>query len=358
MSSPRLPYDIILLDEAQDTNPLTLELVMAQRHATLVLVGDAHQGVYSFRKAMNAMERVQADERVAITQSFRFGQGIADVATALLKHFKGEPLAVRGRADIEVAWSVDRKQHYAVLGRTNAGLFTAAAELVTGTDNRRLHFIGGFDSYLFGKVLDAYYLWADERSRIKDASIGRFANFEAFREYGSEASDAEVKALVRTVELYRSDVPRVYNAIKAADTPAQDRAQVTLATGHRAKGLEWEQIELLGDFFDPMDPPEDLNLEEVNLLYVAVTRAIRAVQLPSGLTAWLRRLGGVAVQPPAPPPAMAAGSRPSDEEAEHERWLRENVDQFGAAAEDVRFLLRQLDVARRSHPSGPALLTD
>jgi superfamily I DNA/RNA helicase len=356
LSKPRLPYDIILLDEAQDTNPLTLELVMAQRHAALVLVGDKHQGIYGFRKAMNAMERVQADERVAITQSFRFGQGIADVATALLKHFKDEPLAVKGRTDIEVAWTLDRDRHHAILGRTNAGIFTAAAELVVdaGSGNRRLHFIGGFDSYPFGKVLDAYYLWADERARIKDASISRFQSFEDFRAYGAEAGDAEVKALVKTVELYRTQVPKVYNAIRAADTPAQDRADVTLTTAHKAKGLEWEQVEVLPDFFDPMDPPPeaDLDPEEVNLLYVAVTRAIRAVQLPPSLTAWLRKQGGhiepVAL-PQTEPQTSHEAPRLFSNDDERESWLRANLDRFGDAAEEMSFLLQRLDAARSLH---------
>lgn len=47
MQKPTLRYDIILLDEAQDTNPITLALVMAQRaHAKIVLVGDRHQLLY------------------------------------------------------------------------------------------------------------------------------------------------------------------------------------------------------------------------------------------------------------------------------------------------------------------------
>jgi hypothetical protein len=255
---------------------------------------------------------------------------------------------VQGRSDIEVAWSIDRAQHYAVLGRTNAGLFTAAAELVADAENRRLHFIGGFDSYLFGKVLDAYHLWMGDRARIKDASIGRFSDFDAFRAYGIEAEDAETKALVRTVELYRSDVPRLYNAIRTADTPVQESAQVTLTTGHRAKGLEWEQVELLDDYFDPMNPPTELDLEEVNLLYVGVTRAIRAVQLPPGLTAWLRAGDRVAL--PASPPTRNTPLLPVDECAEHENWIRENVDEFGAAATDIRFLLQQLDAARAARP--------
>ena len=292
LSKPRLPYDIILLDEAQDTNPLTLELVMAQKkHATIVLVGDRHQGIYGFRKAMNAMEHVQADERVALTRSFRFGQAIADVATLVLSQFKEEGRRIEGRADIQVSWQVDVSKHHCVLSRTNAELFAAGANFIRARRHgAAIHFIGGFDSYLFGKVLDAYYLWADERSRIKDASISRFLTFSKFKEYGTEAGDAEVKALVRTVETYRSEVPQIYNALKAAETPIQDRAAVTLATAHRAKGLEFDQVYMTDDFVE-FPPGKDDDLEEINLLYVGFTRAIRAVRLPASLSAWLEDQG-------------------------------------------------------------------
>ena len=293
MSQPTLRYDIILLDEAQDTNPITLDLVMAQRgHAKIVLVGDRHQGIYGFRKAMNAMEAVDAQERVALTQSFRFGQAIADVATTLLHHFKGETKSVKGRDDIEVKWSIDRQKHYAIIGRTNAGLFAAAARVVMGQQERRLHFVGGFDSYLFGKVLDAYYLWADERPKIKDATISRFQNFHDFKKYGDEAGDAEVKALAKTVEQYRTEVPRIYNAMRSAETPIQDRAHMTLTTAHRAKGLEWEQVEMADDFIE-LPPDDDFDPEEINLAYVGVTRAIRAVALPSSMREWLHSVGFV-----------------------------------------------------------------
>lgn len=291
MSRPVLRYDIILLDEAQDTNPITLELVMAQRsHASIVLVGDRHQGIYGFRGAMNAMEAVEADERVALTQSFRFGQAIADVASRILAAFKDEGRAVRGRADIEVQWSVDHRKHYALIGRTNAGLFASAAHVVLGRQPRALHFVGGFESYPFGKVLDAYYLWAEERSRIKDQTIGRFRSFSEFRTYGEEAGDAEVKALCKTVEQYKTQIPTIHSRMRAAETPLQERADITLTTAHRAKGLEWEQVQLADDFIE-LPPPEDHDQEEINLLYVAVTRAIRAISLPANLSGWLEATG-------------------------------------------------------------------
>lgn len=365
MERPRLRYDFILLDEAQDTNPLTLELVMAQRHATIVLVGDRHQGIYGFRKAMNAMEHVNADARIALTQSFRFGQGIADVATALLQHFKEETQEVRGRADIDVTWSVDTSKHYAVLGRTNAGLFDAAAGLVGHGERQRLHFVGGFESYLFGKVLDAYHLWADERSQIKDGNIARFKTFVDFKKYGDDAGDAETRALVKVVEQYRTDVPRIYAAMKAADTPLQERSHVTLTTAHKAKGLEWQQVQLCNDFVELPPDEEKFDPEEINLLYVAVTRAISAVRLPISLTEWLESMGFT--QHLADRPGQEAGEGDGTVAAEparlgdnrddrvffsadeRELWLRStDLSRFGAAANEIAFLLERLEQARAS----------
>jgi len=289
MSRPKLRYDYILLDEAQDTNPLTLELVLAQRsHTRLVLVGDRHQGIYGFRKAVNAMETVPADERVAITQSFRFAAGIADVATSILNSFKNESNAVTGRADIEASWVVDRRRPYTVISRTNAALFGELAGLVTRSRPvKGIHYIGGFDGYFFGRVLDAYYLWSDERASIREESILRFGDFASYAQYGEEADDFEVKALVKVVEQYRSRVPSIYNALKAAEV-VENRAEVCVTTAHKSKGLEWEQVVLTNDFIDLPPEDDDFDVEEINLLYVAITRAIRAIELPESTSAWLK----------------------------------------------------------------------
>ncbi len=289
MTRPKLRYDYILLDEAQDTNPLTLELVLAQRsHARLVLVGDRHQGIYGFRKAVNAMETVPADERVAITQSFRFAAGIADVATSILGAFKGESHAVTGRADIEVSWEVDRRRPYTLISRTNAALFGELAALVTRAQPvKGIHYIGGFEGYFFGKVLDAYHLWADERASIKEETIARFPDYASYSKYGEEADDFEVKALVKVVEQYRSRIPSIYNALKAAEI-AENRAEVCVTTAHKSKGLEWEQVVLTNDFIDLPPEDDDYDREEINLLYVAITRAIRAIVLPESTSSWLQ----------------------------------------------------------------------
>jgi hypothetical protein len=80
LGRPRLGSQYILLDEAQDTNAVVLG-VLADQAAQIVYVGDKYQQIYEWRGAINAMEKIGGCDEVALTQSFRFGDAIADTAT-------------------------------------------------------------------------------------------------------------------------------------------------------------------------------------------------------------------------------------------------------------------------------------
>ena len=81
LSNPFLAYDCILLDEAQDINPVTAAIVFAQarpqenrtqKPAAIILVGDGHQQIYSFRGAKDTLKRFSAARTHYLTRSFRF----------------------------------------------------------------------------------------------------------------------------------------------------------------------------------------------------------------------------------------------------------------------------------------------
>ena len=82
LSKPDLKAAVILFDEAQDSNPLLLDIVLQQK-SQIILVGDPHQSIYSFRGTINALEVVDIPE-YQLTQSFRYGKSIADLANRIL----------------------------------------------------------------------------------------------------------------------------------------------------------------------------------------------------------------------------------------------------------------------------------
>ncbi|EPL1091298.1 3'-5' exonuclease, partial [Escherichia coli] len=61
-------------------------------------------------------------------------------------------------------------------------------------------------------------------------------------------------------------------------------------TAHRCKGLEWDFVQLYDDFPDVLDPELDpmARDDEINLLYVASTRAMRILALNSAVEMVIR----------------------------------------------------------------------
>ena len=77
LSDPKetLGYDIILVDEAQDTSGVMISIVNCQP-ADKVFVGDTFRQIYVFRYAINSLETVAAPSFL-LSQTFHFGDGLA-----------------------------------------------------------------------------------------------------------------------------------------------------------------------------------------------------------------------------------------------------------------------------------------
>ncbi|WP_290604959.1 UvrD-helicase domain-containing protein, partial [Arsenophonus sp. ENCA] len=124
-------FDVILFDEAQDANPVTHDIVFRQT-TKLVMVGDAHQQIYRFRGAVDALNAPSLSDadRLWLTHSFRFGACVADMANALLA-MNGETHQVVGRGekdDILIDIPKQGFPHRAILSRTVAGVIRVALE--------------------------------------------------------------------------------------------------------------------------------------------------------------------------------------------------------------------------------------
>ncbi|KAF1668358.1 F-box DNA helicase 1, partial [Aptenodytes patagonicus] len=84
LSKPQLSgYDAIFVDEAQDCTPAIIDIVQSQK-CGIILVGDPHQQIYTFRGAVNTLCLVRHTHVYYLTQSFRFGPEIAYVGATIL----------------------------------------------------------------------------------------------------------------------------------------------------------------------------------------------------------------------------------------------------------------------------------
>lgn len=295
LTSPKLlGYDKILCDEWQDANPTIVDIVRRQKCGKFY-VGDTNQSIYGWRGAVDALDASEADAEFRLTTSFRFGAGVADLASRLLRDWAGETVPVRGSGPAQTQWRVNRDAPHTVLARTNCGLFDGAVDALSSPLG--FGFAGGIRGYKFDMILDGYHLYSKNLDAVRDRVMKSLADWGALRAYADETDDKEYKALIRVVDTYKSAIPNLIQRIKEG---ARDdgSAGVILGTAHKAKGLEWDSVVLLDDFQaleSKLDPATKKMVtpdrQEVNLIYVALTRALRCLEVGQGIRKWLTEGG-------------------------------------------------------------------
>lgn len=292
MSNPVLRADYILLDEAQDSNPAIIDIV-DQQNCKKIIVGDRFQGIYRWRNAVNAMDLIRSDAKYPLLSSFRFGHGIASLASQILFDWHNEKQPLRGLGKHETTWGVDRSGPHTVIARTNAGLFDEAAREVTS--HRPIRFVGGIERYRFDQVLDVYHLKNHNLDAIQDKYIQSYGDWGLYVATAESLEDKEAKALIKLTNEYDNEIPSLVRQVKLASNKPLLGDEIQFVTAHRSKGLEWENVRLLHDFsnlavkHDAQTNKIELpDKEEINLLYVACTRALKSLQPNRQIISWLK----------------------------------------------------------------------
>mgnify|MGYP000859516254 CR=1 FL=1 len=266
LSNPRMACDFLLFDEAQDVSPVMLSIVEQQAdHCQLVFVGDPNQSIYEWLGAVDAMDAVPAAYRTYLSQSFRFGDEIADLANLVLEDL-GAPVLLRGNPGVDsTVGSLDTPD--VVLTRSNA---TAVAKVMAAVKaNVPVHLMGGADDVVrFAEAAEQLQTtgstWHPELSCFES-----WAEVQVYVE--SDLLGEDLALLVKLVDEFGAR--EMVDAL--AGLPSEDRARLVVSTGHKTKGREWATVQLASDFGKPFDgdDDEDPAAEEKRLLYVAVTRA-------------------------------------------------------------------------------------
>lgn len=286
-------FDAIFVDEAQDCNPAMLSLVLSQRCAKL-LVGDPHQQIYAFRRAVDALSSVPSTHTFCLTQSFRFGPEIGFVASCALEVLKGvTDKTIVGSEESGTILGPTSGQ-VAILARSNLTLFNMAVEIVChgfheeyGLSHVNGAFVGGLSGYGFQQILDIYHLKysADQAaSLVRDPFVKRFPSFERLQAYAKSAEDLDLCSKLAFVEVHGRDVPHYVRTLELRCSGDQRLANIVFSTAHKAKGLEFDTVCLADDFYAgdmgrPLEARTEDRLEEFHVVYVAITRARRSLRL-------------------------------------------------------------------------------
>lgn len=300
---------VLFVDEAQDLDKtqLDLALLLAGDRRDIFLVGDDDQTIYAWRLAdvrrvLGLAGRLPGLTRVDLETNHRCAPEVVSRAARLVEHneerFAKRILAsprnsgtVRLLPDPgdEVArarllltgWATEPpNERHAVLARTNRELAPfAALALQLGVPYR---------------VEDDGLRWPDERALAALAHID--AHMPLLVAVQRAAMAAELRpelatdllawaAGCRDLHDLRSTID---SRIEASDRLRRDDANLTLATAHGTKGLEWDHVACIGHdegafpsgrALRDADDPRRVLEEERRLAYVAWTRARKTLTI-------------------------------------------------------------------------------
>lgn len=277
LSSPRLPFDAVLVDEAQDSNGVVTGVVQDQT-CQVAAVGDRHQQIYAWRGATDAMDAFESKHHVYLTQSFRFGQEIADEANKWLE-FMGATLRLRGHLAIPSRVEEVRDPR-AILCRTNAAAITAVIRAHAA--GVKVALVGGGNE-IVSLARAARELMNTGRTSHHELFV--FTSWNMVREYVEDSYDgSDLGVMVKLIDELTPE-----GVIRAIEGCVDEKyASLTVSTAHKSKGREWPSVKIAEDFDNPPEDVEDA-IEgfgsEAMLAYVSVTRAQE--RLDRGGLAWI-----------------------------------------------------------------------
>lgn len=298
LANIQLPYQYILFDEGQDASPAMLHTFVNQQ-ANKIIIGDQHQQIYSWRYATNALQYIDFETQY-LSKSFRFNHEIATLASSIL-NLKSH-IGFNGSTKISGRGHHENINTRLTLARSNSSLLSRAIELlVQQRELNTIYFEGQLNSYTFsdegGSIYDILNLYNRNTHLIKNPQIASMPGFEELKEYVNETGGSNLRPLIDLVEKYHKDLPYYLKRIKECqvDVTRKHEADMFFSTVHKCKGLEFDEVFLQDDFISEQSLIDaktgikagEINAakleEEINILYVAVTRTKNQLHLPQRL---------------------------------------------------------------------------
>lgn len=254
-------YPLVMGDEAQDFSPLNHAMLDKLAKGRLIAVGDPWQSIYAFRgaKTHSMAELTQRfnTETFTLSLCFRCPKPIVEAArwrAPALRWAKEE-----GKYEILKDLNLRSIPDYAaIICRNNAPLFKLAMRLL---QNGRSVSVAGSD---VGPKIVAIM----RRLGSEDLpTAGVLSAIENWRAQKVEKENKTANDIADCMAVFAKFGKTLGLAIDHAEHLFKQRGTITLTTGHKAKGLEFDIVYHLDSWLCRGDD------QDLNLKYVITTRA-------------------------------------------------------------------------------------
>jgi superfamily I DNA/RNA helicase len=277
-----LGYDYIIVDEAQDLNSPLIKIVESQP-CTKIYLGDSMQSIYSFNKCVNAFEILDYPI-LPLSNSYRYNSNVANLANQCAGYSKLLNPDFKLIMSKGLGKKVDKT--YCHIFNTNFGVYNKIMDLkgqcnVNGTYDWKKTIQDMWDLSNLGK-----------KNSISSPFFKIFDSQENFKAWMVNSENYEYAGALLFVQEHGRN--GLMSFAKYIEVIKKYKGNVTVSNTHKAKGLEWGHVELGNDFtnilsftnknsLDELISKNKSPQEEINKIYVAITRGQETVILPDNL---------------------------------------------------------------------------
>ena len=280
--------DLVTLDEAGDTNEVTLEIFKLLPARRKVMVGDPYQNIYAFNHTINCFDEMKDEGRLMpMSQSFRVSEDIAKRIQKFCNTFISTDLVFRG---VKLTDHTIKTKAY--IARTNASLIGK----MIGLNNSGVSFgLTRTPQQIFDPALALCGLKykgfiSDPSFRYLQHDVDYYFEHDKVKNlYPSALSylgvlHPEDVNLQQTISLIRRYSPKeIIKCYQQARTNQKTNQTYTLGTAHSTKGLEFDEVTIADDLNSVVSTALEKSAgvdvlttacrSELNLYYVACSRA-------------------------------------------------------------------------------------
>jgi superfamily I DNA/RNA helicase len=265
----------VMVDEAQDMSRLNHAFLRKLVKGRLFAVGDQRQSIYGFRGAI-AGGMVQLRDHFNMTVmnlsvSFRCSKAVVRNALKHAPHMKSPEWAIEGSVQAMESWDAKSiPDGAAIICRFNAPLFALAFTLLR--QGRGVKLAGSDIGPALIKAMKKLGSPYMKRSELHDA----ITKWE--QEKIKQAGDKGIATISDKAECFRVFANfgnTLEESTKYAEHIFATQGSITLISGHKSKGLEWDTVYHLDAHRipSPHAKSEEERAQERNIRYVIETRA-------------------------------------------------------------------------------------
>lgn len=272
LTSGDLPgeHHCVLVDEFQDSSDVIISLCKGIKNKACVYVGDQNQSIFAFAGASGAIDKIKADLEFTLSVNFRSDEPVLKKANDFLVNVIGN--------DISIQHSPIPKQ------------LTGKNAIITRTNAEAVEYMEIYSSFRLTKNPEELFelpmillKWRKkEELPFKYKYLNKIKNEDELLDYIKKSNDVNLGSAYNLIR--KKGEEKILKLFKKAIMSNSAESVNYIMTAHASKGLEFDNVRIGTDFPSLHDLAKQVQngerareelIEEANLYFVALTRAIK-----------------------------------------------------------------------------------